>query len=41
MGEASEDLIYGHRFMGKLNQIHADSIWKKSGASVAYVIPEH
>jgi len=33
MGEASEDLIYGHRFMGKLNQIHADSIWKKSGAS--------
>jgi 2',3'-cyclic-nucleotide 2'-phosphodiesterase (5'-nucleotidase family) len=32
MGEASEDLLYGHRFMGKLNQIHADSIWKKSGA---------
>ncbi|MEQ8225944.1 MAG: bifunctional UDP-sugar hydrolase/5'-nucleotidase [Candidatus Eremiobacterota bacterium] len=32
MGEASEDLTYGHRFMGKLNQIHADSIWKKSGA---------
>ncbi|HPZ07774.1 MAG TPA: bifunctional UDP-sugar hydrolase/5'-nucleotidase [Candidatus Eremiobacteraeota bacterium] len=32
MGEASEDLIHGHRFMGKLNQIHADSIWAKSGA---------
>ena len=32
MGEATEDLLYGHRFMGKLNQIHADSIWKKSGA---------
>jgi len=32
MGEATEDLTYGHRTMGKLNQIHADSILEISGA---------
>ena len=32
MGEAKEELHYGHREMGKLNQIHADSICEKSGA---------
>jgi len=32
MGEAKEDLHYAHRKMGKLNQIHADSICEKSGA---------
>jgi len=32
LGEATEDLHYGHREMGKLNQIHADSICEKSGA---------
>ncbi|MCD4783268.1 MAG: bifunctional metallophosphatase/5'-nucleotidase [Candidatus Eremiobacteraeota bacterium] len=32
MGEAKEDLHYSHREMGKLNQIHADSICEKSGA---------
>lgn len=31
-GTALEDLTYGHREMGKLNQIHADSILEKSGA---------
>lgn len=32
MGEALEDLHYEHREVGKLNQIHADSILEKSGA---------
>lgn len=32
MGEATEDLHYGHREMSKLNQIHADSICEASGA---------
>ncbi len=32
MGEALEDLHYEHRAVGKLNQIHADSILEKSGA---------
>lgn len=33
MGEALEDLHYEHREVGKLNQIHADSILEKSGAA--------
>ena len=32
MGEALEDIHYEHREVGKLNQIHADSILEKSGA---------
>ncbi len=32
MGFAREDLLYAHREAGKLNQIHADSILKASGA---------